>query len=765
MKRFICILTVLALLASLASCGKGRAGSANLNTVRTVSESDEWWNDTETVISPEDIKQEFNVDFYELLGNFLAADEDSVILVFNIYRKESNDAVLKHYSYDGKLLGQVHLADYFGDGVQFYSPGTIYKLNGKYYTVIQHSVKDSDSFVDEGFEIDFENSTLKNPFVLKLPDDGSMFSEIITMTGVGDKLVYLMSSGDFYSHSYKICVVEGGKTRTFVPDFGADAKLSFLGDFMKYGDGVSFTAETTENGVEKKYFCTLDIDTFTMQKTERKDQLFRASFIPDCGVFDCNDYKAVSKVDIETGETKQLADLTHSYISGQYDDMRIVWATEDRIVLYVDEQGPLGGMSTSHLITLDKADTNPNSGKKILSLAYTDWISIYECGAVNAFNRSSDKYLIEVTSKYYDAATSVFDNDAYQSDYTLIDASEASAVDLLKADIRKGEGPDLVLYGSDTAQLNNPDYLIDLTKRIKSERSLTNGDYVKLVTSPNGRDGRHYRLDYGYNYTALMLKSDFISDKQAGLTFDQYDKLIDERNGGNSILYEDDRALMKLLMENSDSITYTKDGAFTLANDSFKAASSYVASIPDIMPHDDTNWVMMKNMQILEGVTFNSFVYLYGTAYKHYSIIGIPSSDGHAEVIKGRGVGITSCCALQDAAWQFAMSFMSPDYQNKVNVYYDPVLKSAQKASFEEYIDIKNSHLNPYDNTAIPVAKGIVDYYIAQTSDAVTVPDMDSGIIVIMNEEMPAYYNGQKSLDEVIKVIENRVNLMLSEQG
>ena len=765
MKRFVCILTVLALLASLASCGKGRASSASLNKVRTVSESDEWWNDTETVISPEDIKQEFNVDFYELLGNFLAADEDSVILVFNIYRKESNDAVLKHYSYDGKLLGQVHLADYFGDGVQFYSPGTIYKLNGKYYTVIQHSVKDSDSFVDEGFEIDFENSTLKNPFVLKLPDDGSMFSEIITMTGVGDKLVYLMSSGDFYSHSYKICVVEGGKTRTFVPDFGADAKLSFLGDFMKYGDGVSFTAETTENGVEKKYFCTLDIDTFTMQKTERKDQLFRESFIPDCGVFDCNDYKAVSKVDIETGETKQLADLTHSYISGQYDDMRIVWATEDRIVLYVDEQGPLGGMSTAHLITLDKADTNPNSGKKILSLAYTDWISKYECGAVNAFNRSSDKYLIEVTSKYYDAATSVFDNDAYQSDYTLIDASEASAVDLLKADIRKGEGPDLVLYGSDTAQLNNPDYLIDLTKRIKSERSLTNGDYVKLVTSPNGRDGRHYRLDYGYNYTALMLKSDFISDKQAGLTFDQYDKLIDERNGGNSILYEDDRALMKLLMENSDSITYTKDGAFTLANDSFKAASSYVASIPDIMPHDDTNWVMMKNMQILEGVTFNSFVYLYGTAYKHYSIIGVPSSDGHAEVIKGRGVGITSCCALQDAAWQFAMSFMSPDYQNKVNVYYDPVLKSAQKASFEEYIDIKNSHLNPYDNTAIPVAKGIVDYYIAQTSDAVTVPDMDSGIIVIMNEEMPAYYNGQKSLDEVIKVIENRVNLMLSEQG
>ena len=38
-------------------------------------------------------------------------------------------------------------------------------------------------------------------------------------------------------------------------------------------------------------------------------------------------------------------------------------------------------------------------------------------------------------------------------------------------------------------------------------------------------------------------------------------------------------------------------------------------------------------------------------------------------------------------------------------------------------------------------------------------------IIVIMNEEMPAYYTGQKSLDEVTKIIENRVNLMLAERG
>ena len=164
-------------------------------------------------------------------------------------------------------------------------------------------------------------------------------------------------------------------------------------------------------------------------------------------------------------------------------------------------------------------------------------------------------------------------------------------------------------------------------------------------------------------------------------------------------------------------------------------------------------------------MNFNSFAYLYGDVYKNYSIIGLPSSDGHAEVIRGRGIGITTCCPLQDAAWEFMMSMMSPEYQNRVNIYFDPVLKNAQKIAFENYIDLKNSRRNPYDASDIPLSKDIVDYYINQISDAVTVPDMDSGIIVIMNEEMPAYYSGQKSLDDVIEIIENRVNLMLSEQG
>ena len=733
--------------------------------VREVAANDPWWNDTETVITPDDIKKEANKEFWDLHGNYFAADEDSVILAFTIWNKDSNDALLRHYSYDGDLLGQVCLSDFFGEGVVFYAPETIYKLNNKYYAVINHFDAQLNSLVNTGYEIDFDNATLKNPFSIELPDDGSLFSQVISMTGVNDKLVYLMSMGDFDHHSYKICVVEDGNTRFFAPDFGSDVQINYIGNLMKYGDGVSITAEITDNGISKYLFCVVDLNSFEMQIAETKDNLNWVDYVPDCGIFECRDNKVVSKTISETEEENILTDLHDTYMLGRFEDYAVVWAKDDTVVLFVDDQSPTGGMSTTHLIKLEKAAQNPNHGKKILSLAYIDWINKFEYGAINDFNRDSGQYFIEVTDKYYDVATSVYDNDAFINDLTLITAYEADAVDLLKADIREGDGPDIVIYRSDSAQLNSLDYLVDLTKRINSEESLINGDYMEFVTEPNGRDGKHYRLDYGFNCTALMINNSFIDEGSAGLTFDQYDNIINERNAGKSILYDDNLELMRTLMKNSDSISYSKDGKLMLDNEDFKVTNEYIASIPGVMPYDNQNWMQMKNMQIIEGVTFESFVYLYGKAYKNYSITGLPSSDGHAEVISGRGIGITSCCALQDAAWEFMMSMMSPEYQNRVNIYFDPVLKSAQKISFENYIDLKNSRRNPYDASDIPISTDIVDYYIDQISDAVTVPDMDSGILVIMNEEMPAYYSGQKSLDDVIEIIENRVNLMLSEQG
>lgn len=44
-------------------------------------------------------------------------------------------------------------------------------------------------------------------------------------------------------------------------------------------------------------------------------------------------------------------------------------------------------------------------------------------------------------------------------------------------------------------------------------------------------------------------------------------------------------------------------------------------------------------------------------------------------------------------------------------------------------------------------------------------PDVDTSVLVILDEEIQPYLEGQKSLDEVIDVAENRINLMIDERG
>ena len=54
---------------------------------------------------------------------------------------------------------------------------------------------------------------------------------------------------------------------------------------------------------------------------------------------------------------------------------------------------------------------------------------------------------------------------------------------------------------------------------------------------------------------------------------------------------------------------------------------------------------------------------------------------------------------------------------------------------------------------------------VEKVADAVKVPDVDTSVLVILDEEIQPYLEGQKSLDEVIDIAENRINLMIDERG
>jgi len=754
MKKAICILAAVSVLLGLSSCNKG---ALNLSEIRTVSEESEWWNEESTVISPDEVENLTGMDAWSISSSYYAADEDSVVLSFAVYDKSLGYTdLLMHYSYDGRVLGKVDLNNYFGETL-YTSPNAIYKQSDKYFAIIEHYDVQKEVFIKMRYEVDFDAGTLKEPSDVKLPDNGY----IIGIAGVEDKLVYLMYSPGTANPVYKVCIDDGRNPSVHGINLGKGLEIQNISGFNKNGGGVSFVANVTENGKDKYLYCTLDLTSFAVEQVELdRYSGWNTYIVPDCGAFYVSESFLISKLDTDTSEMKKYLDLADTYLLGENAYPEVLWATETSAVIYC--QDTLNGNSTTYLIKLDKASKNPNAGKKILSLAYLDWMGTEEHHAVNDFNRKSDKYFIEVDNKYYDIANGIYKTEGWEYNIADVISSESIAVDTLKADIREGKGPDILLYGSEAAQLNSTDYLVDLTKRIDSEKSLKGGDYMDLVTNPNGRDGKHYRLDYGFTSSAFIINNNLIDEGTKGLTFDKYDQIVKEKNEGKSVLYEENLALMKLMLKTSDSLSYDKEGKLKLGNESFKGLSDYIASIPDNMIYDEDYETFATRMHIEGTLTFQNFVFSHGKTYKYLSIVGLPSYDGHPEAVNGRGIGITSCCPMEDAAWEFAMTLMSSDFQQMMQIHYDPVLKSAQKTMFTDFINMKNDTKDPSDSE---ISLKIVDYYIEQISDAVVYPDIDSSIIVIMNEEMPAYFEGQKSFDEVTKIISNRVNLMLSEQG
>ena len=766
MKKLISIVVSLTLLIGMVSCGKR---GDDIAKARKVSADGEWWNENITEISIDDIKKELNVTPMQISNRYFAADEDSFVVSLLVYDQDMRvNSLLRHYSYEGELMGQVNIGECFANEDESYDPRIVYKKGDKYYTFINHYDKEIDSFISSGYEIDFDAGTLKNSFELELPSDGNGRAELSELIVVGNKLVCIGSKlNKEWSFSYEIYVIDGNDTCTYIPNFGNDAEVHYINHLSYSGDTVSFVAAISKNGLEKTLYCSLDIESFNLQTIESERTIEMAQFVPGCGMFDTTDMRTVSRIDPSTGEKSVLLDFSDTYINGQYMVYAdgVVWATDDKVVLLTNENDPLSRrVSPLSIILLTKAETNPNAGKAILSIASLDHMTDQEFYAVNDFNRHSEKYFIEIENKYYDVAMNGWNSLEWEAEHDLstIMKYETDAVTLLMSDIREGKGPDLVIYTNEYGQLDDTDYLIDLTKRIESERSLYNGDYMDFIIQPNGRDGNHYRLDYGFSFDGFVIKNTLIDDGMQGLTFEQYDQIINEYNQGVNILPEDDLAMMRTLIKSSDYLAFNKDGKLSLDTDGFRRMTNYISSIPDGTVFDNDYKGTINQIQYYAS-NFRSYALAYRQVYSNFSIIGLPSSDGHAETIKGRGIGITSCSLLPDAAWSFVMKMLTPEVQYWSSIY-DPVLLSAQRIVFNDYVEARNSEANPrlYE---YPIPEDIVDMYIQQISDAIVVPDIDSSILIVFNEEMPAYFEGQKSLDEVIKIIESRVNLMLSERG
>ena len=176
--------------------------------------------------------------------------------------------------------------------------------------------------------------------------------------------------------------------------------------------------------------------------------------------------------------------------------------------------------------------------------------------------------------------------------------------------------------------------------------------------------------------------------------------------------------------------------------------------------------------------TYGYLGYFYQVAQLQGStaILGLPSADGRGPMLQSYiSLAVSAQSKNADACGEFVKMLMTDDVQKELGAGGNFVLlKEAFRAGAKDAVDYLNGpggeiYLG-YDGTE-PNSKKIkfsdknIDQLEKIVSSISRSNTTDAAISLILIEEMPAYFSGQKQLDAVVKIAQDRAQKVLGERG
>ncbi len=438
---------------------------------------------------------------------------------------------------------------------------------------------------------------------------------------------------------------------------------------------------------------------------------------------------------------------------------------------------------TYKIIELTRADKNPNAGKTVLELYDLMGVNAYTGEAVSEFNRSSDEYFIEITNRYnrhdfFDNSLTDIDNDDIYAIAKISGGEKLS--NKLAIDIMNGEGPDILVNTGNYGQLNNPGCLADLSPYVDDS-----DNYFTNIIEGSKTGGVLYQMPVSFNVEGIFTKTKYAGESGRGFTLDEYINLVDEAtNGYDPITFGQAVYFTKLFSFMSDM--FISDGKVDLSGPEFKELADYVR---DNVPEDGTGiniWyesVGLTGMDpMAEYTTCTGIGGFYNAAESITSygigatLFGLPSLDGRGPLIEPVcSVAISAQAKNIDACGEFVKILLSEDIQtaiakNDCFVINRDAFKSAGESAIEYYnsggcISMNGNGLAIGFGPRRELTQKEVDVAENMLLTCSGMNIEDSSISIILLEEMPAYFTGQKDLDSVISIASDRIQKVLDERG
>lgn len=448
-----------------------------------------------------------------------------------------------------------------------------------------------------------------------------------------------------------------------------------------------------------------------------------------------------------------------------------------------------GGESNTSLVTVERVPYDSLPEKEVLTLATLnlDW--------------GAREQIINFNRKHENARIEVIDYSEYNTE-----DDDSAGLTKLTTELVAGQMPDILdLNRLPVDRLSAKGMLSDLYPLMDESGDLDRDDFFPSLLKALEYDGKLYHIPTSFYIFTMTGASDIVGSTP-GWTYRDVKTALNKMPEGASVFgpyVSRESALQLCLYIDSGYFADWESGQVRFDSREFLDLLDFTMMLPK---SEDINYMdyegvsetelIASGRQMLTTDSMSDFTemfyyqYIFGGDIDDFTFVGAPCSEGVGNAfVFNNSWAITRDCSNKELAWEFLSSILSEEAQSGDNIYNFPVNKKAFDAKLKEAMTPQyemdengNYRLDPETGERIEVSRGgmgwgngeSVEFYaitqemadklmeLIDTTDRVVTENDEISNIVL--EQVQAFYSGDKSAEEVAKLIQDKVSIYINEQ-
>ncbi len=710
---------------------------------------------------------------------------------------ESNIAELKED--DGVYIATIdnfELTDANGEEVHF----SCYK-NGEIYGTVYKYIEEIKQYADYIKIIDAETGKTKGDDIELIDNDGNHI--VVSMIApVDDQELAVLAN--FYTDNHEVCIlyladksgnIKAVKALDEVPGLREDAyagKMISDGTYVYVlydGKLLAFDRELNykKTVLESDYvnFCVGNDNLLYIMDSLGNGKLSSYDAVKDKYIEEVADFPMgnaicpgigdellvesssfIRSYNVKTGESTKLFDFTDVGFTPQVINSMYRDKAGDIHILYYElgektVENEYGGHDTIQtmiskcalLKRFDKSEVPETEEIRIACNYYNDDVR----KVINEFNLSHSDVKIKIK--------------AYSEEYSDDEAMQTA----MEQDIINREDYDIYcLYSSDVKKYSDKGLFDDLMSYIENDPSFDMSEYYENGLLAMKEGDKLYGIVTDVMLGSLVGDVTVFGDKEC-LTLED---IIDARKKYPDISFMSDATDLIVVSTLINLYDYTyylggELGTYNFYTKEFRALCELARTFPkssgDGLYMYASGLVDSNDVKLLTPVYYGSENVLlsraaYGKMHKSY---GAPSTTGNGYFIHPvKAYCINANSTHKEEAWKIIKNLLDakPDwFGTQFRVNKELFMHDLENMYDQANADYPGSVTMGGVTYTLSMSKEDISLIEQMMSGAQPVNNLDGPVYDIMTEELPAYFAGEKSLDDVIGIMQKRVNLYLEE--